>query len=74
MFEAGIIIFMLGCVIRIWLRLSAHSETRAMAPQRVGERLCAIKVMRHKMRLASYESTIFISIGLVMILIFGVFN
>lgn len=74
MFEAGIIIFLLGCVVRILLRLGTHTEARALAPQRVGERISAIKLMKQKRRLAFGESTVMLIIGTLLILIYGVFN
>ena len=45
MFAAGIIIFFVGCILSIWLRLDAHSEVRALTPRRIGERVSAIRLM-----------------------------
>lgn len=74
MFEAGITLFIVGCVIRIWLTLSAHAQTKAMSPQPMLHRTCAIRLMRQKGRLASIESTAMIVVGAILILIYGLFN
>lgn len=74
MFAAGIIIFLIGCVLRIWLNLNEHSTTRAMSPQPVNERNVTIKMLHRKTRMASIDSTAMMIIGAILILIYGVFN
>lgn len=74
MFTAGIIMFILGCVMWIWLRLTSHNDTRALAPQPVGHRQVALRMMRNKKKITSYESSILMTVGFILILIYGVFN
>ena len=74
MFVAGVIIFLIGCIMWIWLRLSSHFETKALAPQRIGERVFAIRLMKQKRRLNVFETYTMLVIGSILILINDIFN
>lgn len=74
MFEAGIIIFFVGCILSVWLRLNAHSEVRALTPRRIGERVSAIRLMKQKRRIDARAANIMLIVGAILILIYGVFN
>lgn len=74
MLEAGIIIFLVGCIFSIWLRLNAHSDARALTPRPVGERVIAIRLMKQKRRIDARAANIMMAAGALLILIYGLFN
>lgn len=74
MLGAGIILFILGYVVRIWVRISSDSETRAISPQPVGVRAMSLRLIKQSKRRAHWESITLIIVGAFLILIYGVFN
>jgi hypothetical protein len=74
MFALGITLFVMGMVLLIYLRLSTHSQVRAMSPQTVLQRSCAISVMRERKRIGYVDSSILLTLGSLIILVTGVFN
>jgi hypothetical protein len=74
MLEFGYILLIIGCALRIWLRLSAKHRVSTMSPQAVILRNLAISDIKHQNRRGLTESGIMIATGFLIILITGLFN
>lgn len=74
MLAFGYILLIIGCILRMWLRLSAKAETRAMTPRRVSERACAIQMIKKQRKRGFIESGIMIAAGILIILFTGLLN
>ena len=74
MLEIGLLVLIIGAIIKIWIKLSHYQEVREMAPQPVSCRSASIKFLRASQRLASMESSVMLSIGIILVLSYGVFN
>lgn len=74
MFTLGIILLILGCVMKIWFRLNHREETRSLAPQNILLRNSAIQMIQEKKRKGMFDANVFLIIGTVLVLITAVFN
>lgn len=74
MFEIGIIILIVGCILKIYLKLTAKHSVQSLAPQRLSERNNALHMIQESRRVRVADANVLILVGSFLVLIFGVFN
>ncbi len=74
MFTFGIILMTIGCVLWMWAKLSTRSETKALGPMNVRLRNVELELMHERKRKSWFDSRVFMILGIVIVLITGLFN
>ena len=74
MFEVGLIIIFVGCMLRIYLKLTARYESDSLSPRRMSERQSALRLIHNKRKLCIADANILITAGALLALITGTFN
>lgn len=74
MLDFGFILLIIGSVMLIWLKLSVKSETRALSPTTVLRRNSAVEIIKTSRKKGYREAYILITVGVLLILIYGVMN
>lgn len=74
MFELGVILLIVGCLLRMHLTMSQRVATKELAPLTVRQRNTEIFLMKRERKRGFKDSWILIVAGIVLILFTGVFN
>lgn len=74
MFEVGLIIILVGCMLRIYLKLTARFESDSLSPRPLSERQSALRFIHNKRKLGIADANILIAAGTLLALITGIFN
>ena len=74
MYILGILLLLIGAVLKIWVKLSTREEMRALTPQNVLMRRQEVELIQNKKYLGRVDSTILIVLGIVFTAIAALFN
>lgn len=74
MFALGIVLLLIGVVMRICLRLKDHQSTRNLTPLPVRHRSAQLELIRLKSQRGFVDSGLLIFSGAVIVLLTAVFN
>lgn len=74
MFTLGILLLAIGCVLRIWVKLSSRQEIRALNPMNVRVRNIELFLLKERKRNGWKDSSILIILGSIIVLITALFN
>lgn len=65
---------MVGCILKIYLKLTAKHSVQSLAPQRLSERNNALHLIQESRRVRFADANVLIIVGAILVLICGVFN
>lgn len=74
MFALGSLLFIMGCVVWIWTKLSTRYETKALGPMNIRLRNIELHFLRLRKRNGWVDSRIMMILGGVIAIITALFN